>query len=61
MLSFVWGKMIAGYRETGQSYGEIFKHLYTFEAIIVIGVFIIIMLLQKGVTISKRELIQNEL
>ena len=61
VLSFVWGKMIAGYRETGQSYGEIFKHLYTFEVIIVIGVFIIIMLLQKGVTISKRELIQNEL
>lgn len=61
VLSFVWGKMIAGYRETGQSYGEIFKHLYTFEAIIVIGVFIIIMLLQKGVTISKKELIQNEL
>lgn len=61
VLSFIWGKMIASYRETGQSYGNIFKQLYTLEGIIAIGIFIIIILMQKEVVISKPELAQNEL
>lgn len=47
MLSFIWGKMIEEYRGAGQSYGEVFKHLYTFEGIMVVCIFIIIIFMQK--------------
>lgn len=53
VLSFIWGNMIASYRIEGQSYGDIFKHLYTFEGIIVMGIFIIIMFMQKGEVMFK--------
>jgi len=45
----------------GQSYGDIFKHLYTFEGIIVFGIFIIIIFMQKGEVMFKSELVQKEL
>ena len=61
VLSFIWGNMIASYRESGQSYGDIFKHLYTFEGIIVIGIFIIIIFMQKGEVMFKPEFVQKEL
>ncbi|MBW9153029.1 hypothetical protein [Clostridium estertheticum] len=60
VLSFVWGNMIASYRESGQSYGEIFRHLYTFEGIIVVCIFIIIIFTQKGEVMFKPEIVQNE-
>ncbi|MBW9172697.1 MFS transporter [Clostridium estertheticum] len=60
VLSFVWGNMIANYHESGQSYGEIFRHLYTFEGIIVTGIFIIIIFMQKGEVMFKPEIVQNE-
>ena len=61
VLSFIWGKMIADYREAGLSYGDIFKNLYTFEGIIAICIFIIVIFMQKEVVIFKPELVQNEL
>ena len=60
-LSFIWGNMIASYREAGQSYGDIFKHLYTTEGIIIIGIFIVITFMQKGEVMFKPEFVQREL
>lgn len=47
VLSFLWGKMIENYRAALQSYGEIFKHLYIFEGIIAVGIFLVVMFLQR--------------
>jgi MFS family permease len=61
MLSFMWGRLIEGYREAGQSYGKIFKNLYTFEGIMAIIILIVIIYMQKDVVAFKNKLTQRNL
>jgi|GEM_PF-4048429 MFS family permease len=61
ILSFMWGRLIQGYREAGQSYGKIFKNLYTFEGIMAIIILIVIIYIQKDVIVFKNKLSQRNL
>jgi len=62
ILSFLWGKIIENYRQSSQSYAEIFKHLYIFEGIMVVGIFLVVMLLQRDLAgIQKTKSIKTTL
>ncbi|MBC8062854.1 MAG: MFS transporter [Clostridiaceae bacterium] len=46
VLSFSWGKLIENYRGNLQGYAEIFRRLYIFEGIMVVGIFLVVIFLQ---------------